>query len=792
MKTALSAVLGILFTFVPAMTFSQQKITAAETVSMNQDNNNQNTLQYPVKVLSMKRFIFSAITNGVKINTIAGDNAVYRQIVPNGGRLLGKTGRPGLPAFTRMVAIPEGAQMEVTIREGTPRILEGYLIYPVQPEPPLQRPPSNQQIQLPEPEFAIDAEFYRTDATYPERLETVSYDYVRGCKIALLNVHTARYNPYQRKVYYYPEMKVDIRFVDGGKRFIPIEKRSIFMEGLYGRIFANYKIDQIEAPDLVASIPLRQRHDLLIITPNDFVEQANQLAEWKRTRGFVTMVATLDDIDAAGFTITASGIRDYVKSVYNAFNVSYVLLLGDAEFIPPHYVTPHRNAHANTRIGTDLYYGEMDYEGYMPDLGVGRIPVDTPEEAQTVVNKIIEYEGDPPAEDDFFERILFASYFEDYKQVNDATYWMSDGIAETDFIQSAEDMRDFFAWEGYGYLPRQYTTDFWHWPSNKDPSDPHYDPDFPGPVQYKDGTPIPDYLRYPGFAWDGSPEGIVGEINAGSFLAIYLDHGSREGWLHPRFLSRTSEDRLNDLLRLDNGRMTPVILSFGCQNGWFDNETDTETDAAVTQDLPTEFADESFSEKILRMEGGAVAVIASTRNGNELDEDLIRGLIDTIWPGYLLGRLETPFSDTSARLSDALNYGKIYFRTLWGHPEDAYQDQAIAQNNSEMFNLFGDPTMDIWTENPHPHIFFVDRRIYEPIVPLGQKYSFPIDLDGVLATLMQRGKIVGQGISEHGWVKMRLERPLLSSNGTVLTLTKKGYVTQAVPLKFGKPIGDAK
>jgi hypothetical protein len=85
----------------------------------------------------------------------------------------------------------------------------------------------------------------------------------------------------------------------------------------------------------------------------------------------------------------------------------------------------------------------------------------------------------------------------------------------------------------------------------------------------------------------------------------------------------------------------------------------------------------------------------------------------------------------------------------------------------------------------------VDGRIYEPIKPLGQRYSFPIDLGGVLATLMQRGKIVGQGISERGWVKMRLESPLLSSKGTVLTLSKKGYMTQVVPLKFKKPIDDA-
>ncbi len=785
MKPALSAALCVLCIFVPELASPDQKSPTTEIVSLNQTNN-EDTLQYPTKVLSKNRFVFSAISNGVKITTIAGGDAVYRQIVPNGGRFLGKTGRPGLPGFTRMIAIPEGAQMQVTIREGTPRVLEGYLIYPVQPVPPLQPPPSEQQEQYPEPEFVIDSKFYQTNKTYPERLEAISYDYVRGCKIALLNVHTARYNPYQKKLFYYPHMEIDIRFVGGEKHFIPIEKRSIYMEEMYGRIFANYKVDQIEAPDLVASIPLRQRYDLLIITPSDFVEQANQLAEWKRTRGILTSVVTLDDIDSAGFFKTASGIRDYIKSAYNAFNVSYVLLLGDAEFIPPHYVTPHRNAHGGTMIGTDLYYGEMDYEGYMPDLGVGRIPVDTPVEAQTAINKILNYEGNPPEEDDFYQRILFASYFEDWNINSDPSSWIiSDTIAETGFVQFSEEMRNFFAWEGYPLLPRQYTTDFWAWPSNQASDDPYYDPDFPGPMQYNDKSPIPEDLRWPGFAWDGSYEGIVNEINAGSFLAIQTDHGARHGWLHPPFISKdTEEPRENNFLLLHNENRTPVILSGGCRNGWFDNETDDES-LDTTELSPSV---ESFAEKILRMEGGAVAVVASTRDDNEIDEDLTRGFIDTIWPGFLLGHLETRFPDSSARLSDALNYGKIFYRTLHGNPEDPLNDRDVAQNNSEMFNLFGDPTMEIWTENPRPHIFFVDRRIYEPIKPLGQKYSFPIDLDGVTVTLLQKEKIVGQGISKNGWVKMRLESPLLTSSAPFLTLTRKGYITRSIPLRFSKPM----
>jgi len=46
--------------------------------------------------------------------------------------------------------------------------------------------------------------------------------------------------------------------------------------------------------------------------------------------------------------------------------------------------------------GTDLYYAEMDYEGYMPDLGSRRISVDTTGGGTDGCQQIISYEGDRP------------------------------------------------------------------------------------------------------------------------------------------------------------------------------------------------------------------------------------------------------------------------------------------------------------------------------------------------------------------------------------------------------------
>lgn len=74
------------------------------------------------------------------------------------------------------------------------QICKGYLIHPMQE---LSRE------KEPNPPFVIDKQFYQTDTTYPESLYAIHYDWLRGCKVAIVQVHTARYNPFQKKLTYF-------------------------------------------------------------------------------------------------------------------------------------------------------------------------------------------------------------------------------------------------------------------------------------------------------------------------------------------------------------------------------------------------------------------------------------------------------------------------------------------------------------------------------------------------------------------------------------------------------------
>jgi hypothetical protein len=475
---------------------------------------------------------------------------------------------------------------------------------------------------------------------------------------------------------------------------------------------------------------------LLIITPSDFKSQADLLAEWKRKKGLWTHVVTLNSIEEAQGGTAAGDIRAFIHNYYETRNISYVLLMGDAELIPPHYVTPHPTAHGGTLMGTDLYYAEMDYSGYFPDLAIGRIPADTAAEAQTVVDKIKRYEQNPPWSSGYYNSILFASYFQDDG---------NDGRADRAFAETMEELRDFFASEGYSHLPREYTT-------NSD-----------NPRWYDDGSPVPADLRMPVFAWDGSAEGIIDEIDAGTFLVIHRDHGGRLGWGDPEF-------NIYDVEDLNNQTLTPVTLSINCQTGWFDNETD---DASLNTALDSE----SFAEEFFKMQGGSVALIAATRNTPSYpNNDLVKAFVDSIWndmlPGFPSSGTDAAALEGSGRLGDSLNYAKFYVATQW-------TGVSNCQREFELYHVLGDPTMEIWTEYPHLKIAHLP---FEAVIPHRWDYWVPLELEGVIVTLIQKGEILGQGVSMDGGVNIKLKKPLANTQDTLISLSKEGYVTQVKTL----------
>lgn len=146
----------------------------------------------------------------------------------------------------------------------------------------------------------------------------------------------------------------------------------------------------------------------LIVTDTAFVEALRPLADFHTARGLPAVIYTVDWIrDHYPGRNLADRIRNFVRDAYEEWGVQYLLLAGDADFVPyqsiwqdPYYgndtdASPpsdwfFSNLDGDWNLDGDEYIGELaDSVDYFPELLVGRVPLNTPEQAELFVQKVL-------------------------------------------------------------------------------------------------------------------------------------------------------------------------------------------------------------------------------------------------------------------------------------------------------------------------------------------------------------------------------------------------------------------
>jgi len=151
----------------------------------------------------------------------------------------------------------------------------------------------------------------------------------------------------------------------------------------------------------------------LLITSNEFVEQAQRIANYHiENSGLTVQVVILDKIynEFSSGSKDITGIRDFIKHIYETNStddakLKYVCFFGDASYdykdrilannnIVPVYLSDQSYNLASSYV-TDDFFGMLeDSEGTMSsshsiDVATGRIPVSTQQQATDVVDKIL-------------------------------------------------------------------------------------------------------------------------------------------------------------------------------------------------------------------------------------------------------------------------------------------------------------------------------------------------------------------------------------------------------------------
>lgn len=280
---------------------------------------------------------------------------------------------------------------------------------------------------------------------------------------------------------------------------------------------------------------------MAIIYPAIFKEAAERLAEHRRTFSGLD-VATVEITEL--YNEFSSGrkdggaIRDFAGMLLERQpdKFRYLLLFGDGSFDPRDiynlggdFITVYETANSLSPISSypsdDFYALLSDGEGAnigtgSLDIGVGRLPVKTVDEATAAVDKIMFYDMNPENLRDWRNRVLFVGDDED----NNTHTSDANGIA--DYIGN----------------------------KNKNLNiDKVYLDAFPQ-VSTSGGTRVPL-----------ATEAMNTNMFKGILAMVYLGHGGTKGWTQERVL------KIEDILSWANKKGMPLIITATCSFTGFDN-----------------------------------------------------------------------------------------------------------------------------------------------------------------------------------------------------------------------------
>ena len=509
---------------------------------------------------------------------------------------------------------------------------------------------------------------------YPRKVAVAAWrgSVYRGREICNVVVNPVQYDAAANKARAYSKITYKVRFVPkAGARAMagaPATKPVILpADNMLGNITMNGASAKagdmaVKATGAAAGDDTR---DYLIISVDKYAEAVDRFAEWKELLGFRVHKVLKGSWNS-------DAVKAEVEKAY-AENPAlyYLLIVGDHDDVPGQYMEHHADDGDFSVHYTDLYYGCMDGEGdETPDIYRGRLSVSSPEEAATVVDKIIGYEKRPPTDAGFYERgVNCADYLDNDNGV-------ADDYEDRRYVQTAEEIRAYMLGQGKD-VERVYSTNY------------EITPKYWNRNYFSFGEPIPEDMLKPAFAWDGNEGDIRRAINSGVFYVLHRDHGLVDCWENPYFSVKHVD-------MLQNGDLLPVVFCVNCDNGAFQADC--------------------LAERFLRKQGGgAVAVIAASDiSYSGYNDALACGLFDAIWPepglrpkfpGVSSLGGETPAP--TYELGQILDQAQVRVSETFGSPDPSVSsneknDSFCRIVTKEIYHCFGDPSMQIRTEMPAP------------------------------------------------------------------------------------------
>ena len=256
--------------------------------------------------------------------------------------------------------------------------------------------------------FEKNEALYRSNEDYPNKdFNTVSTQVLNGVSFAFGGFTPVKYKPASGQVSYAQTVTVTVEYqtsrADHSRKLWlrPETKNSI------NRLAQNAEmLDSYVRRD--GALP---QYEMLVITPQNYVESFNDYVALYASRGIRVHVVSLTDIYAAmQGRDNKEKIRNYIIQEYENKGISMVLLGGDVDLVPHRNLWCYAQQGSEDYVPSDTYYccldgtlnddgdnkwGEVGEDDILPELAISRLPFNNASQLETILSKTFSYLTSP-------------------------------------------------------------------------------------------------------------------------------------------------------------------------------------------------------------------------------------------------------------------------------------------------------------------------------------------------------------------------------------------------------------